>query len=146
MGRKQAPIHKMRIVIDTNIVFSAILNSNGIIGDLLFNSEDQFDFFSPEFIVSELAKYKSKLVLLSKLSPEKVDISIYQVLKKIELISPETIADSDWRQAYNLAANVDENDTPFLATALGIGAFIWTGDKAHNRSEKKRISKYFLNS
>lgn len=119
----------MRIVVDTNIVFSAILNSNGLIGDLLFNSEDQFDFYSPEFIVSELAKYKSKLVLLSKLSPEKVDISIYQVLKQIKLISPETIADSDWKQAYNLAADVDENDTPFLATALGIGASVWTGDK-----------------
>ena len=28
----------MKVVVDTNIVFSALLNSNGSIGDLLFNS------------------------------------------------------------------------------------------------------------
>ncbi len=28
----------MRVVVDTNIVFGAILNSNGLMGELLFNS------------------------------------------------------------------------------------------------------------
>ena len=35
----------MKIVVDTNIVFSAILNSDGHIGELLFNSEEQFEFY-----------------------------------------------------------------------------------------------------
>jgi len=32
----------MKVVVDTNIIFSALLNSNGTIGDLLFNSDKQF--------------------------------------------------------------------------------------------------------
>lgn len=35
----------MKVVVDTNIVFSAILNSNGLIGELLFNSGNQFEFY-----------------------------------------------------------------------------------------------------
>ena len=39
----------MKIVVDTNIIFSAILNTNGKIGDLLLNSDDVFQFYSPDY-------------------------------------------------------------------------------------------------
>lgn len=119
----------MRVVVDTNIVFSAILNSNGLIGELLFNSEDQFEFFSSEFIIDELTKYKTKLQALTKMSEVKLDVSIDQVMKKIDLISSEALSEIHWHRAYELVADVDENDTPFLATAISIEATIWTGDK-----------------
>lgn len=119
----------MKVVVDTNIVFSAILNSNGLIGELLFNSEKQFEFYSSEFIVDELTKYKSKLQALTKMSEEKIDISIHQVLKNIDLISSEAISEILWNRAYELVSDVDEDDTPFIATAIGIEAVIWTGDK-----------------
>lgn len=119
----------MKIVVDTNIVFSSILNSNGLIGELLFNSEDQFEFYSSEFIIDELAKYKTKLQALTKMSEKEIDISVYQVLKNIALISPEAVSEIYWDKAFELASNVDEDDTPFLATAISIGATIWTGDK-----------------
>ncbi|WP_258101136.1 PIN domain-containing protein [Marinoscillum pacificum] len=94
----------MRVVVDTNIVFSAILNSNGLIGELLFNSEDQFEFYSTEFILDELAKYKTKLQSLTKMSEEKINVSIHQVLKNIDLISSEAISKADWNRAYELAS------------------------------------------
>lgn len=119
----------MRVVVDTNIVFSSILNSNGLIGELLFNSEDQFEFFSSEFIIDELTKYKAKLQALTKMSEDKIDVSIHQVLKNVELISLEALSETHWSRAYELVVDVDENDTPFLATAIGIKASIWTGDK-----------------
>ncbi len=119
----------MKVVADTNIVFSAILNSNGLIGEILFNSEDQFEFYSSEFIIDELTKYKGKLQTLTKMSEEKIEVSINQVLKNIDLISSEAISETHWKRAYELTADVDENDTPFLATAIGINASIWTGDK-----------------
>lgn len=119
----------MRIVVDTNIVFSAILNSNGLIGELLFNTENLFDFYAPEFMIDELNKHKTKLKQLTKMTSENIDVSIYQVLKNIELISSEAISELDWQRAYELALDIDEDDTPFVATALGIKGAIWTGDK-----------------
>lgn len=40
----------MKIVVDTNIVFSAILNSNSAIGDLLLNSDKEFQFYSASYL------------------------------------------------------------------------------------------------
>ncbi len=119
----------MKVVVDTNIVFSSILNSNGLIGELLFNTEPQFDFYSPEFMIYELEKYKSKLKKYTNMSLENIEISIQQVLKKIDLISPEAISEFNWNHAYKLTSEVDEKDIPFVATALGINGSIWTGDK-----------------
>lgn len=36
----------MRFIVDANIVFSAILNTNGKIGDILINGEMRFDFIA----------------------------------------------------------------------------------------------------
>jgi predicted nucleic acid-binding protein len=40
----------MKVVIDANIVFSGILNTNGKIGDLLFNSYRDLEFIAPDFL------------------------------------------------------------------------------------------------
>lgn len=119
----------MKVVVDTNIVFSSILNSNGLIGELLFNTGSQFDFYSPEFMIYELEKYKSKLKKHTNMQLGDIEISIQQVLKRIDLISPEAISEFNWNRAYELTSEIDEKDIPFVATALGINGSIWTGDK-----------------
>ncbi|RDC65638.1 PIN domain-containing protein [Adhaeribacter pallidiroseus] len=47
----------MNIVVDTNIVFSALLNANGLIGELLLNSQNEFQFYSPELMTEEILRY-----------------------------------------------------------------------------------------
>ena len=39
-----------KIIVDTNIIFSCLLNSQGTIGDLIFNSAEIFDFYSNEYM------------------------------------------------------------------------------------------------
>ncbi|WP_409079689.1 PIN domain-containing protein [Salibacter sp.] len=52
----------MIIVVDTNIVFSAILSPNGTICDLLFNSLNTFDFYTPTALLDELEHHHQKLL------------------------------------------------------------------------------------
>lgn len=40
----------IRIVVDANIIFSGLLNTNGKIGDLLINSDKILNFIAPEFL------------------------------------------------------------------------------------------------
>jgi len=47
----------MRIIVDANIIFSAILNTNGKIGDILLNSHKIFEFIAPRFLKEEIRKY-----------------------------------------------------------------------------------------
>ena len=63
------------------------------------------------------------------MSIEQVDMSIRQVLKNIDLISPEAISELHWDSAFQLTSDIDEKDMPFVATAFGIGGIVWTGDK-----------------
>ena len=51
----------MKIVMDTNIAFSTILNSTGKIGDLLMNSVGCFEFFGCDFLKEEVDEYHEKL-------------------------------------------------------------------------------------
>ena len=47
----------MKIIVDTNIVFSAILNTESKIGNLLIDSEKQFQFFTTDYLRFELNNY-----------------------------------------------------------------------------------------
>ena len=47
-----------KIVVDTNIVFSGILNTNNRIGDLLLNSGNVFEFYTVSYLKKELENHK----------------------------------------------------------------------------------------
>ena len=73
----------MKIVVDTNIIFSALLNSNSAIGDLLFNSGDTFEFYSCTYMRFEIQKHWERLRKISKLPEEQLQISFTQVLQSL---------------------------------------------------------------
>ena len=123
----------MNLVIDTNIVFSAILNPNSNIGDLLLNFQNKVKFYAPEFLLVEIEKYTSKIEKISNQTPEEIEVIKSLVLSKITFISEELIFEENWKKAYNLTIDVDENDTPFGALALQLNAKLWSGDKTLNK-------------
>ena len=45
---------------DANIVFSAILNTNRGIAELLPNSKGIFDFIAPDYLLAETKKYQQE--------------------------------------------------------------------------------------
>jgi predicted nucleic acid-binding protein len=117
------------IVVDTNIVFSGLLNPEGTISDILLNSSDAFDFFAPIAIIGELEKHHKKLLRLSGYSEEDLNFLKRILLKKIELINLESITPVSWEKAIALTKDVDEFDAPFIALCLELDAPLWTGDK-----------------
>ena len=44
----------IKVIVDTNIAFSAILNSSGRIGKVLFNSRGIFHFVSCKYLLTEI--------------------------------------------------------------------------------------------
>ena len=119
----------MKIVVDTNIIFSGLLSPNGTISDLLLNSYDTFDFYSPTYLLDELENHKKKLLKLTGFSEKEMDFLQRNLFKKIDLIDLESIRESTWEKAIELTKNVDEFDAPFIALALELESPLWTGDK-----------------
>ena len=58
----------MKIIVDTNIVFSAILNVNSRIARLLIQAPSSIEFYSCDFLEYEIQKHKNKLLKITKLS------------------------------------------------------------------------------
>lgn len=137
----------MKIVVDTNILFSAILNTNGKIGDLLLNSDDVFQFYSPVYATDELKVHHDKLEKLSKLSFDEIETIKVLLFKHIRFVNSAIIPLDIWLYAENTMSDIDPNDTEFLALAEYIDCFIWTGDKKqHNKLLAKNIRKTILST
>ena len=134
----------MRIVVDTNIVFSALMNANNTMGEVLLNLQDELDFFAPELLKTELQRYTDKLRKASKLSEDQLAESATRILERITLVSEELINHSTWTTAYNLTKEVDEDDTPFVALTLELGAKLWTGDKKLTTGLQNKGSMIFV--
>lgn len=73
----------MKIVIDTNIIFSAILNTNGTIGDLIFNSQNIFDFYSSHYMNLEINNHWERLKKISRLSDVQIEDSYLKIASLI---------------------------------------------------------------
>jgi predicted nucleic acid-binding protein len=136
----------MKIVIDTNIIFSALLNSNSTIGDLLFNSDKHFEFYSCSYMRYEIQKHWYKLKKISKLSDEQLQISYAQVISKIKFINEEIIPVETWLASEKIAKEIDIDDTDFVALTKFLKATLWTGDKVLYNGLKKLNFKKLINT
>ena len=136
----------MKIVVDTNIIFSTLLNSNSNIADLLFNSGETFEFYSCSYMRYEIQKHWERLKKISKLSDEQLQISYTQVLSKLNFINEEIIPVETWLASEQLTKGIDIDDTDFVALTKFLRATLWTGDKALYNGLKKLNFKKMLNT
>ncbi|MBA4141045.1 MAG: hypothetical protein H0X70_11210 [Segetibacter sp.] len=119
----------MKFILDANIVFSGILNTNGKIGDLLINSKQYFTFIAPDFLRSEIRNHYPRLTKISGLAIEQVQEAEFQLYKDIAFISEEQIKISHWIAADVLVADVDPKDIHYIAYSKQFRCKIWSGDK-----------------
>jgi predicted nucleic acid-binding protein len=113
------------IVIDTNIIFSA-LQKDGKIRKLLFLLDT--DFFAPNFLIVEILKYRNKIFSLSSMNEDEFFSVSYKVLNKINFINEKRISFESRKKAYELCKDIDEKDTPFIALSLELELPLWTAD------------------
>ncbi len=119
----------MRIVVDTNLVFSAILNTDSTIGDLLLNSGELFKFYSCNYLRNEIETHRYKLMeLAQKTHKELVEIE-YLVCSEILFVNEEQIPEKYFKQAVKLVKDVDYKDVAFVALNDYMDSILWTGDK-----------------
>lgn len=119
----------MKFVVDTNIAFSAVLNTESRIGDLIMNSHGILEFHACDTLRSELIKHRPKLLELSKMSEEQLEQSIFQITTCLNFTNEALIPFDFWTKAANLVRDVDMNDIAFVTLAEFLGVKLWTGDK-----------------
>jgi predicted nucleic acid-binding protein len=119
----------MRIVVDTNIVFSAILNSNNRISRILLMPKNRINFYSTRQLLEEIDEHKDKLLKISKAKEEDLNKSIKLITSKIRFIDVRLISKESFIIALKMVEDVDIDDTEFIALTEHIKGKFWTGDK-----------------
>ena len=134
-----------KIIIDTNILFSALLNTDSRIGQILINGKRYYNFYAPEYIREEIIEHKDKIKTIAKLSDDDF-IELYElILRNITILNHTLIPTNIYKKAENLCETIDLDDTIFVAVAEFTRGKLWTGDKKllNGLSEKgyKRLIK-----
>jgi predicted nucleic acid-binding protein len=136
----------VKIIVDANIVFSAILNTNGKIGDLLINSKKHFDFIAPDFLRLEIRKHHSRLVKISGLTLNQVLEAESLTCKDITFISEEQIKSTIWHNAQKLTIDIDLKDVHYVAFSKHFRCKIWSGDKTLMKGLAKKGFHNFVST
>ena len=74
----------MRLIVDANVIFSALISTQGKTFDLIYR--DDLRLFAPEFLMEEFNKYKEEILLKSGLTESDFDLFFSLITSKIEFI------------------------------------------------------------
>ena len=130
----------MRIIVDTNIVFSAILNSSSKIGKILLHSKGHFQFYSCDYLRTEINRHRNRLLKLTKLSEDELAELESLVTHNITFIDERLLPQDLLKQTEILLKSIDPNDTPFVALTKHLEGKLWTGDlQLYNGLKTKRF-------
>ena len=129
MGEDKNEDWLMRVVVDTNIVFSAILNTNSKISKIILQPKSKLNFYSTNQLSAELAEHWAKLKKISKYSEVDLHKVSILIISKINFINVELIPKSIFQKAERLASNIDIDDTEFIALTEHVHSKLWSGVK-----------------
>ncbi len=120
----------MRVIVDTNIVFSAILNTDSAIAKILLKQKSNLNFYSVDFLFSEIEEHYEKLRKISGYSTFDLNKVIRLFTTKIRFIDTKLIPNKILLESLYLTEDVDIDDTEFVALTNHIFGKLWSGDKA----------------
>ena len=137
----------MKIIVDTNIVFSAVLNSNNRIGKILLNSKEHFQFFTCNYLRTEIQRHRNKLLKLTKLTEDQLSELEDLVTQHITFIDERLIPQDILIKTEIQLKAIDPDDTVFVALAKHLEGKLCTGDlRLYNGLKAKRFKDIILTS
>jgi predicted nucleic acid-binding protein len=115
------------VVVDTNILFSALVSRHSRIREVLL-MEAGLAFCCPRFIFSELFEHKERIVAATDLSEDELLDALNSLFAHIQFVDEGAIPLGDWLEARRLCSGIDEKDAPFVALTIHLNARLWTED------------------
>ncbi len=118
----------MKIIVDTNIVFSAILNSSSRIGKILLNGKEHFQLYTCDYLRVEIQRHRNKLLKLTKLTNVELTELAGFVTTNLIFIDERLLPQELLLKTETILKSIDPNDTPFVTLATHLQGKLWTVD------------------
>jgi len=123
----------MELVIDSNILFSALIKDSTTC-ELMFN--ESLKLFAPELMIEELKFYEDLILKKSHRSNDNF-IEILYSLKEIITIIPKDDFSNFMEEAKSITP--DQDDFMYFALALKLKIPIWSNDKKLKQQDKVKV-------
>jgi len=123
----------MSIVIDTNIILSALIKA-GKTREIIF--KNYVDFVTPAYALTEVEKYKKDICKKSRLSLNELEMLISLLFRYIRIMNPYS-----YNYFLEKASEMieDKKEVPFIATALALNCPIWSDDKHFKKQKEIKV-------
>lgn len=123
----------MKLIIDTNIIFSALIKE-GKSAELIF--DEQFLLFAPDFFLEEWTKYKDYILKKTSRDFVKFNNVLNNFMQVITIIPKEK-----YKEYMDKANKIspDRDDADFFALALELNCPIWSNDKVLKKQDVVKI-------
>jgi len=126
----------MKLVLDSNIIFSALIKKSTTRNIIL---SDVFELHAPEYIFSEITKHKELLLKKSKMNEEELDVLLLLLQKHIRLVPKEKYNENMVALAEDILKDIDITDSPFLALAMALNCSIWSNDGHFKQQDRVEV-------
>jgi predicted nucleic acid-binding protein len=114
----------MKIVLDSNILFSAIISGKNLYIDIF----RALEIYVPDFIFAELSKYQERIIKKTKVKEEFASF-VKDLFSEIVVIPKLAITQESYEKALLLCSDIDPKDTAYLALSIELDIPLWSNDK-----------------
>jgi len=116
-------------IVDSNIVFSALLNPHSNFADALLKPKSKNKFYSTTSLVLEIERHKTKIKKIAGYSEEEFQFLYRVITSKIKFFNSNLIPSETLDYANDLCNDIDVDDSEFIALTEHVHGCLWTGDK-----------------
>lgn len=129
---------KINLIVDSNIIFSAILNIDSRIGQILVARHNTFNFYAPKYVRDEILEHQGKLKKIANLNDSGFRELFEIITKNITILDHSIVDRVHYESALKLCSKIDIDDVPFVAFSFYLECKLWTGDKKLIKGLRKR--------
>ncbi|MFH1649524.1 MAG: PIN domain-containing protein [Candidatus Woesearchaeota archaeon] len=123
----------MKLVVDANIVFSAIIKRQFTLSIL---ENKLLELYAPDYLLAELRRYETLVCNKAGFSPEELDEFIRALRKRITFVPDNKIAPA---LPCAFAISPDPKDAAYFAVAMTVQCSLWSNDKKLKEQDSIRV-------
>lgn len=122
----------MELVVDTNVVFSAMI-ADGATRELVL--DERLSCHVPEFFFSEFTKYLEVIQQKTGLDESDLKLLVSILFEDVHVVPRDEFTEHV-PEAKEVIGSVDPDDVPFLALAIHLDAGVWSDDDHFQRQDE----------
>lgn len=128
----------MTILVDSNIIISACLESESELFKIITTAYSNLDFAAPHFALKEIINHQGEICRKTKKSLALFQDNLSFLLNFLFILPDEDLSYKNILEAESFTASIDIDDTIFIAFSMALDLLLWTGDLQLRKALKRK--------